>query len=154
MQGQGRFRYADQHWLRCWQIPASLNDCLNLKNDESEWTEASHCLQGQGGPSFTLKTSTYEQNIMYPLGLPRRYAQGRQRLCGQGVHEASNCQAQITLTTVISGIPQQQVPNSIQSGNLFHGSSLVGKLLYAFSSKFCSRSCGASCWNPQGRVRT
>ena len=81
---------------------------------------------------------------MYPLGLPRRYAQGQQRLRAQGFHEARTCQAQITLTTVISGIPQQQVPNYIQSENPFQGSSLVGQLLYAFSSKFFSRSCNTS----------
>jgi len=145
LQGQGGLRYADQRWVRNWPFSASSNDCLNLKNEKSEWTEASHCLQGQGGPSFTPKRSTYEQNFTYPLGPPRRYAQGRQRLCAQEVHEASNCKAKIMLTTVISEIPQQRVPNSIQSGNLLQaGSSLVGQLLYAFSSKFCSRSCGAS----------
>ena len=113
------------------KILTSSNACLTQENEKSERTEASHRLQGQGGPSFTPKRSTYKQNCMYPLSPPRRYAQVQQRLRAQVVHEARNCQAQITLTTVVSGIPQQQVPNSIQSGNPFQGSSLGGQPLYA-----------------------
>ena len=96
------------------QILASTNACLTLENEKFGCTEALHRLQGQGGLSSTSKGSTYEQNFMYPMGPPMRYAQGQQHLHAQGVHEASNCQAQIMLTTVISGIPQQQVPNPIQ----------------------------------------
>ena len=136
-------RYTDQRWVRPWQILASSNECLNLKFENSEWTEASHHLQGQGGTSSNPKQSTYEQKFMPLLGPPSRDAQGQQRLQAQGASEASTCQVQILSTTKISGVPQQQVPNYIQPRNPFQESSLVGQLLFAFSNKFFSRSCNA-----------
>ena len=51
---------------------------------------------------------------MYPLGPPSKDAQVQQCLRAQGASETSTCQAQITLITMISGVLQQQVPNSIQ----------------------------------------
>ena len=36
------------------------------------------------------------------------------------------------------------MPNYVQSGNTFQGSSLVGQLLFTVSNKFFSRSCGTS----------
>ena len=138
-------RGTDQCEVRRGKFLTSPNACLTQTNEKSGWAKASHCLQGQGGPTSTPpKRSPHEQRFRYPLGPPSRYAQGQQRLRAQGFSEASTCQAQITLTTNISGVPQQQVPNSIQSGNLFQGSSLVGQLLFAFLNKFSSRSCGAS----------
>ena len=81
---------------------------------------------------------------MHPSDPPSRDAQGRKHLRTQGASEAGTCQVQITLTTKISGIPQQQVPNSIQPGSLFQELRLVGQLLFAFLNKFVLRSCGAS----------
>jgi hypothetical protein len=69
----------DQRGERRGQILTLSNVCLTQKNEKSEKTVALHRLQGQKEPPFTPKRSTYKQNYMYPLGPPRRYAQGRQR---------------------------------------------------------------------------